>query len=139
MKISLLSLLGVLIGTLAIAQSSSDAHWLVMKYGEDGEAILAAGGEKLSMYEFLNSEAWSIGDAGPKDLSEYPDALLVNPVIENAPVLSVDSFLAGQVNLEWYGFERHGELATYYRLGNTQYLLIVQSFAEARAKFLNGQ
>lgn len=117
----------------------SDSHWLIKKYGEEGEAIVSAGGEKLAMYEYLNAQGYSVSDVSIKDISMYPDALECQPIMEGAVPLTEEMLINGSIDSELYTFDRKNTEQSYYRVGTTGYLLVIHSFALSREQFLNGQ
>lgn len=125
---------------LSAQTSDSSTDWLKVKFGEtEAEAIIQAGGEKLELYLFIAENGAQVHNVAPKDVSEYPDALDISPVNSDVLPLTEEALLEGNFNSELYNFERANNAPTYYRVGDSGYLVIIESYEQLRTKFQNQQ
>lgn len=105
----------------AMAQST-----LENRFGEDAIASIQ-GTEKLAILEFQNENGYAVQDlSGKKDVSQFPDALEIEPIHESTPDLT-ESMLDEGFQLFAYDFPTSGKINTYYRVGDTGKLLVVYS------------
>lgn len=126
--------------TLNAQNHSSSTNWLKLKFGEaEAMTMIEAGGEKLELYLFIAENGLQVHDVAPKDISEYPDALLLSPVHPDVAPLTEADLLQGNFNAELYTFERADSTPTYYRIGDTSHLVIIESYQHLRTKFQNEQ
>lgn len=119
--ISVIALSGALLLNQAMAQST-----LENRFGEDAIASIQ-GTEKLAILEFQNENGYAVQDlSGKKDVSQFPDALEIEPIHESTPDLT-ESMLDEGFQLFAYDFPTSGKTNNYYRVGNTGKLLVVYS------------
>lgn len=93
------------------------------------------GTEKLAILEFQNRHGYAVQDlAGVKDISEYPNALEVEPIGENIEALdaSIDN---NSFDLFGYSFPVEHNSHSYYRIGETGRLLVIYSTTTVKSLF----
>lgn len=107
---------------------------LVDKFGAEAIASIQ-GTEKLAILEFQNENGYAVQDLGGiKDVSQYPDALEVEPVNPDTPELT-EEILDSGFELFAYEFPTSGKSNNYYRVGDTGQLLVVYSIDVVKKKF----
>lgn len=125
MKKVILVFLPLFIVVLA-AKSQTDVEILVNIYGaEKVESLQQANPQMVDYLIFKNKKAAYTQDMnGLKDISEFPDALEIQPVNSSFPVLT-PQILNGEFPVLGYQFPISGDMHGYYRIGNSGVLLIV--------------
>lgn len=93
------------------------------------------GTEKLAILEFQNRHGYAVQNmAGIKDISQYPNAIEVEPINDDIAALDAsinnDSF-----DLFGYSFPIEHNTHTYYRIGDTGRLLVIYSTATVKSLF----
>lgn len=121
--------LSLLSGTSIFSQNILEARF--------GASVIQEiqGTEKLAILEFQNRHGYAVQDlAGVKDISEYPNALEVEPLLENIESLDTsmenDSF-----DLFGYSFPVEHDTQSYYRIGDTGRLLVIYSTATVKSLY----
>jgi len=107
-------------------QAQNAEQVLVQIFGEEKISSLSANNPELIDYlKFKNIKAAYTQDMnGLKDITEFPDALLVQPVNANFPVLTAE-ILMEEFPVLAYEFPISNDMHGYYRIGTTGVLLIV--------------
>jgi|GEM_PF-5992528 len=125
MKRVLFVFLPLFIGVVG-AKGQSDVETLVNIYGTEKVTTLQQSNpEMLDYLIFKNKKAAYIQDmTGLKDISQYPDALEIQPVNDSFPALN-SQILSGEFPLLGYQFPISNDMHGYYRVGDTGVLLIV--------------
>lgn len=107
--------------------TSQAQNTLIERFGEEAIASIQ-GSEKLAILEFQNKNGYAVQDlSGLKDISEHPDALEVEPLIEGSPLLTEDAFEQDSFELFAFQFPQPGKRNLYYRIGNTGKALVIYS------------
>lgn len=117
------------LGTSAFGQNVLEA-----KYGASAIEEIQ-GTEKLAILEFQNRHGYAVEDmSGVKDITEFPDALEIQPVIDQLEGLdsSIDN---NSFDLFGYAFPIEHNSHQYYRIGDTGRLLIIYSTATVKSLF----
>lgn len=129
------------ISTAYFAQSeSTNTDWLEIKFGtEEANQIIASGGMKLELYLFIDEHGHSIDNVAPKDISELPDALGVAGVKSEVPALTFELLSSDDFHAELYQFNRSSSEPVYYRIGDTGYLLKLESYKVLQERFMAQQ
>lgn len=122
--------------TLSNAQSAEIPEWMQLKFGEQAADFDA---QKLAFYTFVDAEGASVADVDPKDISDLPDALTVVPLFEGVPPLTTERLIGEDFHPELYAFERDNNEASYYRVGETSYIVKIESMAFLKSKFQQQQ
>lgn len=107
-------------------QAQSAEQVLAHIYGEEKMVSLSATNPEMIEYlVFKNVKAAYTQDMNAhKDISEFPDALLVQPVNDNFPALTPE-ILMNEFPVLAYEFPISNDMHGYYRIGDTGVLLIV--------------
>ena len=121
---------------LSNAQSAVIPEWMQLKFGEQSANFDA---QKLAFYEFVDAEGVSVADVAPKDISELPDALAVTPLFDGVPPLTSDRLIEEDFHPELYAFDRANNEPVYYRVGETSYIVKVESMTDLKSKFQQQQ
>ena len=128
MKISsLLIMIGSLIVTIGSAQSSSE-NALRAYLGDASFADISANSpEKMELLQFQNERGYYITqNPGKWTNDELNDALNVTPRRAEFPALTTDLLQSG-IDFLGYEFEIPAAGYIYYRIGNTDQILVVLS------------
>lgn len=80
---------------------------------------------KFAQYAYLNRHGYYIGQAGPKDISGYPDLSGIVALYPSLPELNAALIENGGLNLMGYNFLIQSEKFTYYRIGNGDKVLVI--------------
>ena len=115
---------------ISFAGFAQDAapEWFVLRFGEEtAQSIAQNAPEKLAMYVFIDANGHSIQDVSPKDISGYPNALVVSPRVQEAPALTLELMLSEEFHPELYNFQRKANETVWYRIGDSNYLMTVHS------------
>lgn len=100
---------------------------LIERFGEEAIASIQ-GSEKLAILEFQNENGYAVQDlSGLKDISEHPNALEVEPVLEETSQLEEDTFEQDTFELFAYKFSIPGKRNAYYRIGDSGKVLVIYS------------
>lgn len=118
------------------AQQSEVPDWLQLKFGEQADQFEE---QKIAYYLFLDEEGAKVADVAPKDISMYEDALMVDPISAEIPVLTEELLLSGNFHAELYHFDRKQNEAHYYRIANSSYILKIESYQYIASKFQQEQ
>lgn len=130
---TLLTFIAVCLVQLTIAQDAPE--WMVMRFGQDSAQELASDHpEKMAFYVALD-QGYNVEDVAPKEVSTYPNALDVASKVQNAPALTIELILSDDFHPELYAFDRQKKENTWYRLGDTSYLVTLYSYDYVKAKF----
>ncbi len=82
--------------------------------------------ELISEMAYINKHGYYISDMeGQKDISNLSDALLVPAMYEVASPLSEHIIVSGNLNLLAYQFDFRHEGHTYYRIGQSDKVLVI--------------
>lgn len=73
----------------------------------------------------LNRHAYYLGDPGPKDVSMYPDVSEISPLYPNMPTITKDLIESGHLNLMGYNFKLKQNEYLYFRIGNSDKILVI--------------
>lgn len=122
--------------SLSSAQSANIPEWMQLKFGEESADFDA---QKLAFYVFVDAEGVSVADVAPKDISGLPDALSVLPLFDGVPALTSESLIEEDFNPELYAFDRANNEPVYYRVGETSYIVKVESMTDLKSKFQQQQ
>lgn len=76
-------------------------------------------------FVYLNKHGYYIGQAGPKDISVYPDLSSVEALYPGMPELNATLIENDELNLMGYNFKMQRDKFTYYRIGNGDKLLVI--------------
>lgn len=119
----------ILSGTSAYSQNALEARFGASTIQE------IQGTEKLAILEFQNRHGYAIQDlSGIKDISGFPDALEVQPIIGNTEALDT-SIENNSFDLFAYSFPVEHNTQKYYRIGETGRLLVIYSTTKVKSLF----
>ena len=81
--------------------------------------------DRFVEFVYLNKHGYYLGQAGPKDISGYPDLSGIVAVYPGLPELNAALIENGGLNLMGYNFHMESEKFTYYRIGNSDAVLVI--------------
>ncbi|TVR40910.1 MAG: hypothetical protein EA392_02860 [Cryomorphaceae bacterium] len=114
--------------------SSSAQDVLQDRFGADAIASVQ-GSEKLDFLAYQNEHGYVVQDLqGMKDVSEFPDALEVQPINSNYPPLT-ESILDAGIDLFAYEFQVRQDDHQYFKIGNSGKVLVIYSNASVMEQF----
>ncbi len=121
---------------LFLLSSTSAVSQNILEYKFGASAIQEIEGtEKLAILEFQNRHGYAVQDlSGVKDISEYPNALEVQPIIGNTEALDT-SIENNSFDLFAYSFPVEHNTQKYYRIGDSGRLLVIYSTATVKSLF----
>lgn len=109
---------------LTLRASAQDV--LQDRFGADAIASVQ-GSEKLEFLTYQNQHGYLVQDLqGIKDISDFPDALEVQPINSNYPQLT-ESILESGFDLFAYEFQVRQDEQQYFRIGNSGKVLVIYS------------
>jgi hypothetical protein len=127
MKLAAMLLLAQSATLVAMGQSDSDLSALMSFLPQGKLTYLQSNNPELvSEMAYINRHGYYISDMeGQKDVSDLPDALLVPAMYENALPLSEQLITSGNFNLLAYQFPLRHEDHSYYRIGQSDKVLVI--------------
>lgn len=121
------------------AQSQADHQALLEMVGQEKYNHLQADRpEVLDELAYMNRHGYYVGNAGEKDISEYPDALALEPAYEGVPEPTEELLSSGSWNLYGYKIYPDQKDFQFYRIGNSTKLLVVLPVEMARKRMIEG-
>lgn len=125
------------IATFSMAAQSQDVDYqfLELVFGAEEYQQIASNNAKLDWYVFMDKQGYFIQDVAPKDISDFPDALLIAPIHEGIPALTQEILESDDFHSMHYHFSRLNDDNLYYRIGNTSKMMIVYSSSSLKAKY----
>ncbi len=136
MKKSFLAVLFVVISGSIFAQDNPTDDWLKTLLGENVLSELP--NEKVAYYEAADQMAYRIEDVAPKDISDLPNAFEVAAKFEG--VLSVEEAIENnRFHYMLYDFPVKNDEFIYYRLGDSNLMLVIYSAQYTIEKINNAQ
>lgn len=121
------------------AQSQSDYDALLEMVGQEKfSSLQAERPEVLAELAYMNRHGYHVGSAGEKDISAYPDALALEPAYEGVPEPTEELLTSGLWNLYGYKIYPHKKEFQFYRVGETNKLLVVLPIETARERMIEG-
>lgn len=130
---TLLTVLAFVIVQSSFAQDVPE--WMVMRFGQESANALHEQDQAKFNYYVALDQGFHLEDVSPKDVSEYEDALLVESKVAGAPALSLELIMSEDFHPELYKFNRQKEGSNWYRVGDSNYLITIYSFAYVKEKF----
>lgn len=108
------------------AQQTASNENLTLIYGEDKIIALTEGNEDgLAYLQYQNESGYYLAQMpADKSINQYPDALDMLSVDTSFPPLSIELIEQG-ILLGAYGFEISEKAYGYFRIGNTNQLMVV--------------
>jgi hypothetical protein len=112
--------------SLLQAQSQADYDALLEMVGQEKfGALQSERPEALAELAYMNRHGYYVGNAGEKDISMYPDALNLQPEYDNVPPPTEELLDSGNWNLYGYKIYPDQKDFQYYRIGESNKLLVV--------------
>jgi hypothetical protein len=128
--------LSILIAGSAFSQDNPTDDWMKTLLGESVLSSLPS--EKIAYYEAADQIAYRIEDVAPKDISNLPNAFDVEAKFEG--VLSVEEAIASnRFHYMLYNFSVKNDEFVYYRLGDSNLMLVIYSAQYTFEKINNAQ
>ena len=126
-------------GGLGFAQSSDDVSALSTFLPEGKLSYLQTNNPTLiAEMAYINKHGYYLSDMeGLKDIGNLPDALLVPQMYNSAPALTEQLLLSDNFNLLAYQFHFPQEEYVYYRVGNSDKVLVILPRKQAQLNFTN--
>jgi hypothetical protein len=120
----------------ATTLSAQNTEWLGQLFGEETyEQMLNEAPEKVAFYAFLDANGHTIEDIAPKPTEGYPNALDVAAKVEGAPALTAELIMSGEFHPQLYAFDRKMEESTWYRVGESSYLITFHPMRSVKRKY----
>lgn len=120
---------------LTAQSQDADYQFLELVFSAEEYQQIALNSAKLDWYVFMDQQGYFIQDVAPKDISNFPDALLITPIHEGIPALTQEILESNEFHSMHYHFSRLNDDNLYYRIGNTSKMMIIYSSNSLRAKY----